>query len=542
VPDSVTSTESKSPSSPSPESTESAVAWQVQVDGPTNPPNWPEQIGLSIPVPAQGDRVILPATPSPFVALGLKITGGDDVQLWNLLTGQKAGQIQEAVKARSEFSLSPDGSQLAVKSDDSKHYSKIEIWSFQTGKMVHEIECDHPRKHLQTFQFVAPGRLFAYSYGSIGQGTTYLLRVFDTMERKRLAEIELDTSYTKDRFVVSPGGRYVAALAHNNDLSVFDVIDGKVVGQVEIKQFLENRTGAYRGMSYSPDGKQLGIVYSSTNSLLLLLDMEKGEPADQVEIAGKPPTASAYRGAAVEWLGAKGWCLFGGSVIDRNTRRVVWNLELPIVDRLTARRTLPGGWIAQSGPYAKKTIQFVPIPWPQIEAGLTAIQGKSPARLRPGGSVSLNFDIGQLRFGTKEDTTARLSEIYKERFRADDITIADGQPIVLNVRYSESEGETMYERRGIMGPKTGRTVQATNAQIAMTLATSDGSQTFWTHEIAYDPRSVTVRAKEANEANVRDSIFRQFLFTLSETPIPYFVPQDAGASQLPGVTKLDGGQ
>jgi len=531
-----------STSSPSSESTESSVGWQVQADGPANPPAWPERTDLSIPVPPQGDRVIYPSTPSPFVALGLKISGGDDVQVWNLLTGQRAGQIQGAVEGGSEFALSPDGSHLAVESRDPKHHSKIAIWSFKTGKLVREIECDDARIHLQTFRFAGPDRLFVHTNGFTGKRTAHRLRVFGTADGKRLSEIELDTNYSKDRFAVSPGGRYVAALASDNELSVCDVIDGKLVGQLEVKQFLENRTGAFRGMSYSPDGKQLGIVYSSTNSLLLLLDMKKGTPADQVEIAGKPPMASAYRGAAVEWLGAKGWCLFGGSVVDRDTRRVVWNLELPIVDRLTARHTLLGGWIAQAGPYGHKTLQFVPIPWPQIEAGLSAIQGNSPARLKPGGSVSLDFDIGQLRFGTKEDTTARLSEIYEERFRADDIAIADGQPIVLKVRYSESEGETMYERKGIMGPKTGRTVQATNAQIAMTLATRDGSQTFWTHEIAYDPRSVTVRVREANEANVRDSIFRQFLFQLSETPIPYFVPQDAEASQLPGVTKLNSGQ
>lgn len=538
-PESPTVSGGGSTSSPSHGTTEPSVGWQVQADGPANPPAWPERTDLSIPVPQQGDRVIYPSTPSPFVALGLKLTGGDDVQLWSLLTGQKVGQIQEAVDGGSEFALSPDGSHLAVESRDPQHHSKIAIWSFKTGKLVREIECDDARIHLRTFRFAGPDRLFVHTSGFTGKRTAHRLRIFATADGKRLSEIELDINYSKDRFAVSPGGRYVAALASNNDLSVCDVIDGKLVGQLEVKQFLESRTGAFRGMSFSPDGRQLGIAYSSTNSLLLLLDMEKGAPADQVEIAGKPPTASAYRGAAVEWLGAKGWCLFGGSVVDRNTRRVVWNLELPIVDRLTARRTLLGGWIAQAGPYGRKTLQFVSIPWPQIEAGLTAIQGNSPARLKPGGSVSLRFDIGQLRFGTKEDTTARLTEIYEERFRADDIAIADDQPIVLNVRYSESEGETMYERKGIMGPKTGRTVQATNAQIAMTLAASDGSQTFWTHEIAYDPRSVTVRAKEANEASVRDSIFGQFLFRLSETPIPYFVPQDTEASQLPGVTKLN---
>lgn len=148
------------------------------------------------------------------------------------------------------------------------------------------------------------------------------------------------------------------------------------------------------------------------------------------------------------------------------------------------------------------------LPWTQIAASLAAIQGNSTPYLKPSGSVSLSFDIGQLRFGTKEDTANRLTEMHEGRFSVDDIAIADDQPVVLNVSYSESEGETMYERKGIMGPKTGRTVQATNAKIAMTLATRSGNQMFWSHEIAYDPRSVTVIGKEVNEASVRDSIFR----------------------------------
>jgi hypothetical protein len=292
-------------------------------------------------------------------------------------------------------------------------------------------------------------------------------------------------------------------------------------------------------MSFSPDGTQLGVVYSDTNSQVVFLDVATGKTVDTVALAGKPPTASAYAGESVEWIGERGWCLFGGSVIDRATRRVVWNLDLPITTRLSPRLTLPGGWITETASQRAKKLRFVALPSDEIQASLTALAGSAPAHLRPGGSVSLRINVGKLRHGTADETKQRLAEIFAERFRADEITVAEDQPLVLNVDYSESEGRTLYERQGISGPATGRSVQATKVHLKLSLVTKTGAKPFFTDEIEHDPYGVTVIGqKEANEATVRDSIFKQLLFKLSESPIPYFVPREPGLPALPGKTEV----
>jgi len=293
-------------------------------------------------------------------------------------------------------------------------------------------------------------------------------------------------------------------------------------------------------MSYSHDGVQLGIVYSDTNSRVVFLDMTRGGIADKVDFAGKPPTASAYTGEAVEWLGDQGWCLFGGTVIDRKTRRVIWNLDLPITLRLCQRVTLPSGWLTQTGPYAQKKIKFVPFPAAEVKASLAALEGQASAHLRPGASVSLDISVGELLHGTVDDTRERLAGIFAERFQADEITIADGQAMTLKVQYNESKGHVLAEREGFSGPKTGRTVQATNSTIDMNLTTSDGSKAFFTHTIDYEPQHVTMfNTKEVNESTVRDRTFSHLLYRLSAAPIPYFVPTAEGMTQLPGVTKIE---
>lgn len=516
------------------------VGWAVQPDPPRELPAWPASLHVAIPIPAGASQLTYPATPSPFVVVGLNAAGGKGVQVWNLLTQKKAGQLTEPVEKvmGAEFALSPDGQYLAARGLVSGHSSTLRLWSFQTGRLARELPCDDPLINLQAFEFLSAERLMTYTFGAGGGRFVYRLRVWDVATGQRLHELELTETYQRAKMAVSPGGRYLVALGSRETLLVWDLQAGTLAGKADVQTLLVHSPGAYQGMSFAPDGKLLAMVYADTNSKVVFLDMASGTIADQFELAGKPPTASAYRGEAVEWLGDRGWCLFGGTVIDRTTRRVVWNLDLPITDRLTPRRTLPGGWIAATGPYAKHEIRFLPIPWDKIEASLAAMQGADQPHLKPGLSVSLNIRIEKLRFGTPEDTSARLADLFRERFQGDGIGVADDQPVVLNVSYSESVGETLHERKGISGPPTGRTVQATKVEVKMSLTTRAGNRSLWAQEFAYDPHLVTIINQQASDASARDAILRQLIYQLSATPIPYFVPQDKALSPLPGLTQI----
>ena len=430
---------------------------------------------VNVPVPYGGDTVLYPATPSPFAVIGLNITGGKDVQLWNLLTQKKAGRLQDAVESGNPVALSSDGRYMALKSRDSKRPTTLELWSFQAGKKEREIECDEAKLRLDMFEFLGPSRLVTYTSGFAAQGVRHCLRFWDAATGNQLHELVLSDSLRRENTAVSSGGRYLAVMGGRDQLAMYDSTTGKLAGELAVGDSLGAATGVFQGMSFSPDGKQLGMVYAGTNTRLVLMDMASGTIADTVELAGKSPLASAYGGATVEWLGDKAWCLFGGTIVDRTTRRVVWNLSLPILDRLTARRTLAGGWIASTtGAQNRKTVRFIPIPWQKIDASLAAMQEDAAPHLKPGMSVSLNIRVDKLRFGDPGETATKLADLFRQRFEGDTIAVADDQPIVLNVLYGESAGETLVERQGISGPATGRTVQATNVNVKMELKKRDG--------------------------------------------------------------------
>lgn len=510
------------------------VGWAVTFDPPKSPVNWPETVKLNIPTPPPSDRILYSATPSTFAAFGFNISGGQP-EAWNLATQQRLGQLNDKIKDGNNVALSPDGRYLAVKG---KEPSSMQLWSFTTGNLEKEFLSDEATLHLQAFAFSRPDRLVTQTFGATGGKFRRVLRVWSIPDAKLLHEFDAQHSFNHTQMAISPGGRYLFGIHGANKLHVFDLDNGVIAGHLSLDDVIADRAGVFRGMSFSPDGRQLAFVFSDTNSTIAFLDPATGKQVDSIVMAGKPPTASAYAGRSVEWLGDRGWCLFGGTVIERKTRRVVWNLDLHISSRLTARASLPGGWIAQGGPYNQKRLGFVPIPWDQIDASLAALEQSGAAHLSPGKAVSLNLQVGELRYGTEPDTRGRLAEIFGKRFDGDKISVAEGQPVELKVVYNETAGETLQERQGFFGPATGRTVQSTNVSMQLALGLADGSQTFWTDTVVYNPRSVTVRAEEANEATVRDAIFRQLLFTLSETPIPYFVPQASNQTMLPGTTRI----
>ena len=500
---------------------------------------WPEQADIDIPIPVDGNDLIYSATPSPFVVVGLNVISKPGVQVWDLSSGKRVGELSDTPKS-SEYAVSPDGVYLAAIPSGFGGRGKVQIFSFKTGKQVVELKYGGDQDIAQYIAFAKPDTLVIHTLGQGPGGFERSITAWSIPGCEQKSKFVIKELYQRTHFAMSPDGRHLAGIAGKEKVSLFDLETGAVTSEFAVEDLMGGRQGVYRGMSYSPDGKLLGIVYSETNSVVVFLDVTSGQIADQVAFAGKPPTASAYKGAAVEWMGDRAWCLFGGTVIDRPTKQVVWNLDLPITSRLTPRKTLAGGWVMKSGPHRKERLVFMPSPDKEIQASLKAMASTSPAHLRPGMSISLDIKVGQLRSGTAQDTSKRLTDIFTTRFEGDKISIADGQPTVLKVEYSESAGRMLQERKGIGAEATGQTVQSTQVLIKLNLTSRDGGSSFFEHTIDYNPHGVSItQAGGVNEATVRDSVFRQLLFALSEAPIPYFVPQESTLSKLPGVTKIE---
>jgi WD40 repeat protein len=523
------------PAPPAPPST----AWQSVADPPAQPITWPADMEISLPLPRGARDIVLPATPSPYVATGLTFTGGKYIARCNLLTGKQDATLQEEVaNASGRFAISADGKYFAAQAKAPGNNALLRIWSFDTGKLHRDIQCDDAAYSLKDFDFAAPQRLVTITEKSAGDKTGRKLRVWDVSTGQQLQDIAVNEPFGPNHRAISPGGRYFAAAWNNGGLTIFDLQTAGEPTKLDLKEIVPFTLGSVSGVSFSPDARQLAVVAGLDSTHVFFLDLQTGALSDQFELAGKPPISSAYKGAAVEWLGGKGWCLFGGSVVDRATRRIVWNLEVPIGNSAAPRRTAPTGWIASDARRSNQRLAFVPIPWSTIDTLVAGLSSGAPAPLRPGAKISLKVQASDLRFGTPEDTEKRLTEVFKKRFQTDGIELADGQPIVLNVRYRETEGGTLVERNSSSGSTSGRSIQSTKSIVAMEMTFANSGKPIWSHEINYEPRIASMRGKEVSDAAARDATFSQLLYSIRSVPIPYYVTPD-GSGVLPGTTKLE---
>ena len=513
--------------------------WAVTADPSPRAVEWPESTDLSIPLTVASRTLVYPATPGPFVVTGLGSSGGQKAAVWDLLAKTQTGKLTEAVeKVTAPFAVSPDGSLLAAVPSSGTKAPTVRLWSFQTGKFARDIVCDEPLVHVKAFEFAGPNRLVTHSSGSSGKRFVHRLRVWEVESGRQVHDIPLTDFFQRSHWAISPGGRFVAVYGPQKTIQFFDLLAGVPAGSVALESVLSQSPGPFHGIEFSPDGKQLAVVLGSTNTLLVFLDLATGEIAEQLELGGRSQATGAYQGPMVEWLGDRGWCLGGTTVVERKSRRMVWNLELPLGERLTARKTLAGGWLAAVGSRSNYRLQFSPIPWNQISASLAAMQGDGKAHLKPGTKISLNIQTSDLRFGSADDTVKRLTEVFRRRFKPDGIEIAANQPLVLNVRYRETAGQTLHEQKRFSRESTGRTVEATKVHMKMDFTRRGESEPLWSHEFEHDPQFLAIKG-DLNDAAARDSMFSHLLYSLASEPIPYFIPEDSELTQLPGRTKLE---
>jgi hypothetical protein len=215
------------------------------------------------------------------------------------------------------------------------------------------------------------------------------------------------------------------------------------------------------------------------------------------------------------------------------------------------RRILDNDRVAVlSGGSGARQLQIVKLPWPKIDAALKALSSDVPAHVKPGQTVTLQIEVGAVRSGTPEQAKVELLKTVTERLEADGIKVADGQPVVISLRYSEEAGATLNEVAGggpgappgpgpgpFGGVATGKTVQGTKAFCDVAYKIAGSNTPFWFNRIDLDPRHIIVRG-EASAAKAREATFGMLKSQLIQQPIPYFVPKDSTLATLPGVTQL----
>ena len=529
-------------------------AWDVKPDPPAEPFQLSVKPGMSLPMPnPPGIWPLYPTTPSPFVVVGQNGAPAEAREVWDLRTFKKAGEIKGKLGSTttSQARLSPDGKYLAVATTDTDNDRAIEVWSFADGKLVRRIEPKPRAKKILGFDFAASGRLVL----ALETDVAKILQTYDFNAGTMIGTQPLTAKFQEGSFALSPGRKYAAFLVEN-ELRVLDLDQGKLAGSMVVK-------GACQGMAFSPDGTELAaLFFEAPGARLTVWDVTKAEVAADYQLPSGPmfptPGWADSGGRSIDWLpDGSAWLLAGHALVNRKDGRWVWSLFSPSYkdakgnfrpDALISSQSVKlldndhalAGLKPRGG---RIGLEVVALPWPQIDASLKAIEAGAPALLNSGGSLTLQFHVGNVRFSTVQEVEAGLAEAIGEGLAAQGIKLEKGQPVVLHVTHNEEAGPPYR----IVGPGlvgTNQSVISTRFTTELALTVAGGKTPVWTDQkIETGLGRFTTDRKiggRIDEPGMRMGGFEGVKASVKSLGLPYFIPrpQDKNLAMLPGTSVL----
>jgi hypothetical protein len=302
------------------------------------------------------------------------------------------------------------------------------------------------------------------------------------------------------------------------------------------------------------------LFFAAPGARLIVWDVAKGEVVVEHALASGPTFKTPGWGDAgarsIDWLpDGSAWLLAGHALVNRKDGRWAWNVFSPSY-KGSDGKTNPNALIysqavklldndhALAALKARTggRLEVVALPWPQVDASLKALESDAPALLKSGGSLSLKFNVGNVRFSNAKEVEAGLTEAIRDGLAAEGITVADGQPVVLQIRYAEEPGPPYR----IFGPGAGgnQSVTSTRFTTELSLIVPGAKGPVWTDQkIETGLGRFTTSRKtggRVDEAGMREGGFEGVRESVKSLGLPYFIPrpQDKNLAMLPGTTVL----
>lgn len=525
-----------------------AVAWSVTVDPPPQPIEWPANWRGKIDVYGGPDNALFPTTPSPLFADLEADAEVRSCQVWDLVTGQKLGSMKTKTGPMTERRLSPDGKMFLGRAVDKENPTKIDVWSIETGQLVRQITADVAGMKLEFADFLPGDRIVAYTSGNLTADKkqfTHRFRVFDLKSGEQVAQSGDDALFEHAQAAFSPGRKYLASSCRGarGDLVVYDLKTCQIAARQTVGR---NANDSIEAIAFSPTGDKLALalsVYPATR--LVLMDAANGKESQEhrypVYYSDFVP-GIVYQGPPMEWLpDASGLLLGGTMVLDRVSGRQLWLCYTAPneynLDNSRHRVPVPGGFLTVGGKSGVSKITLLPLPANSSELAQSLSGNNSvESLLKPGQKVSLAVQVDKLRFGTPDETKKALETMYRNMLESAGFELADDQPQVFTVTYTEAVGGQFKQGFGLgVGAGGGQPVDGTKALVSLEW-TSNKSESLWKHSFEYFPHTVSTRGQLTAE-NVRQSMFEQLQRFAFGQPLPYFLSTDK-KTMLPAIATV----
>lgn len=540
----------------------SSQTWSSLVDPPSYTANWPESSQLSIDLEGIVKELIIPHTFSPF--MGLRHEGSDvlKIDIWNLATENKTRQIAIDIKQNwyvSKIKLSTDGKHLllAFTNQDTK-IPMLASWDIATGKKLAEWEVDEANTNIYSFDICSSKHAYTKTELRAGANTKSILKRWDLTSGKLLNEKQIDLfMFDNKQNKISPGGKYLVTLGTelgtvDKYLVVYDLESLEPIRQIPLNDIVQfDKYYMLDEIQFSPDGKELAfLVSNSKGDSIWILDLKTGKGSNEYQATANLRNVindPIYEGEKLAWNpNGNGWLLYGAWYLDRQRKQVLWTLK-PVPNVIMSDKVYltPHFVFAKTATALsdangrilldrKQFLVPVEIPETAVAESLAAYGSQNDAILGKGMQVSIDVNIGDVKFANVEEVKSIIEDVIKQRLEAEGFKVTPDQPIVLKLEYHEQAGNKLkLTKPGNPLGRTaaGKTLQATGAAFKIAWIDTQNQKTLWSKEAAINPRFLILRDATAEAA--RNEMFKALQSRLMAESIPYFIPKDKNLKLLP---------
>jgi WD40 repeat protein len=202
------------------------------------------------------------------------ISGGGDVQLWNVADGKKIASLKDEKMVASCAAFSSDGKLLATAGDQ-----LIRLWDMSAGKDIDVLRLHRIRVHSAAFS--PDGKTLA-----LGADTKDIL-LLDVATVKVVATLEGQKG-SVGKVAFSPDGKTLATTGNDNTISLWNVATRKRDSVIEQRADIfvrKTSNGRYSpaALCWGPDGKTLVSTSPCRGTWISLWEVKSKSDEDKGE-------------------------------------------------------------------------------------------------------------------------------------------------------------------------------------------------------------------------------------------------------------------
>lgn len=488
-------------------------------------------------------KVVIPLPPGS-VAMSRPVTSSDFLlvgsQVWNVKTSEQIASLGIKINQGDFAALSPDGKLIAFR-ERSNDTAPIAVFSTEQRGQTVELEARKGDARLEWLGFLDATRLMIV-WSRWNDTRDNAVQIWDATSGDGLSAFGLG-AFDRDDMSVSSDGAQM--LFHTSDTVGYVSLMDKKPKPTALPMPDRSALGRVNGMAFSPDNSRAAIYRGGWEGISILeWDVAKKKIVQNgtVPINGHD-IAFIGQSDSFQWTpDGEHWLLKGHLLLDCKTGNPLWMLQslfaMYASPMMLDHETL---LVPVQSKNHESFLVSVPFPWEQIRRANAAMNDPAqPALLRPGSSVSMEFNPGPLRFMAADQMAQVLGQPLADRLKTFGIKVEANQPTVLYLKYQEQTGDALQvvERRSpfdFRGTPTGQSVNETKYQLEIGWKQAGTNKVHWkTTSQGSTPRSTS--AATISDQTIHQEMVDRLKRQLNSLMIPYFIPEDASIPLLPAIS------